>query len=150
MFISTITSCQNESPKTNEIDNTEKDKVIKIISDYEKGLNDPNTEAIINLYASDGVFLFQNHEPTVGAGSLREIYNELFKKMKMNMKLKIHDVQVSGNVANVYSTSEGEVKILDNGKEIIGKAQELFALRKIENKEWKIAVYSTSNRLPIG
>src|SRR5437016_4439825 len=98
VFISTMMSCQNESPKQNEIDNTEKDKVIKVISDYEKGLNDPNTEAIVNLYSNDGVFLFQNHEPTVGTGSLRELYNEIFKKMKMNMKLKIHDVQVSDNV----------------------------------------------------
>src|SRR5258706_13979644 len=150
LFILTLMSCKNESQKANEPDGAEKEKVSKVIADYEKGLNDPNTEAIINLYTTDGAFLFQNHEPTIGADSLREIYNGIFKKMKMDMKLHIHEVRVSGNLAYVYSTSEGKVKIIVNGREIIGKAQELFSLRKAENGEWKIAVYSTSNRLPIG
>ena len=150
VFFLTIMSCQNESKKPDETNNLEKDKVVKVISEYEKGLNDPNTEAIVNLYTSDGVFLFQNHEPTVGADSLREIYNNIFRKMKMDMKLKIHQIEISDDLAYVYSTSDGKVKILANGTEIIGGGQELFALRKMENNEWKIAVYSTSNRLPLG
>jgi|GEM_PF-4503688 len=150
IFSLIIMSCQTESKKEVEANGLEKDRVSKVIAAYEKGLNDPNTEAIINLYISDGVFLFQNHEPTVGADSLRRIYDGIFKKMKMDMKLSIHQVQVSGNLAYVYSTSEGKVKIRADGSEIIGKAQELFALRKTENNEWKIAVYNTSNRLPIG
>jgi uncharacterized protein (TIGR02246 family) len=150
VLLLTIMSCQNGSQKVNETSEAEKDKIYKVIAAYEKGLNDPDTEAIVNLYTSDGVFMFQNHEPTVGADSLREIYHTIFTKMKMDMKLKIHDMQISGDLAYVYSTSEGKVKVLANGSEIIGKGQELFALRKTENKDWKIAVYSTSNRLPLG
>src|SRR5438128_10605376 len=115
LFVLMIISCQNKSKKDDETDRVEKERVSKVIAVYEKGLNDPNTEAIVNLYTSDGVFLFQNHEPTVGADSLRKIYDGIFKKMKMDMKLNLHEVQVSGNLAYVYSTSEGKVKILADG-----------------------------------
>jgi uncharacterized protein (TIGR02246 family) len=121
----------------------------KIMSSYEDALNTSNTEAVLPLYAEDGVFMAPNNQSAVGKASLRRAYDAVFKAITLKVKFAIAElVVISPQWAFVRTNSAGTQKINATGAASAEANQELFIFTKGDDGYWKIARYSFSTTNP--
>ena len=53
-----------------------------VLSSYEDALNASNTEAVMPLYAEDGVFMPPYSQSAVGKEAVRRAYDKVFQELK--------------------------------------------------------------------
>ena len=124
--------------------------VRNVMSSYESALNASNTEAVMPLYAEDGVFMAPNIQSAVGRASVRQAYDAVFKAITLKVKFTIAELVVmSPQWAFVRTNSTGTQKINATAATSHEGNQELFILKKVDDGQWRIARYSfsTTNRL---
>ncbi|MEW6438726.1 MAG: SgcJ/EcaC family oxidoreductase [Pseudomonadota bacterium] len=115
---------------------------------YEKALNESDTEAVMQLYARDGVFMPQNSPSSVGANAVRSAYVAVFNTIKLTVKFEIAEIkQLSPEWVLARTNSAGTVRINATGAVIPEANQELFVFEKVGGS-WKIARYCFSTTNP--
>jgi uncharacterized protein (TIGR02246 family) len=115
---------------------------------YEKALNDSDTEAVMQLYARDGVFMPQNSPSSVGADAVRKAYVAVFSTIKLTVKFEIAEIkQLSPEWILARTNSAGTVRLNATGAVIPEANQELFVFEKVGGS-WKIARYCFSTTNP--
>ena len=125
--------------------------VAEVLANYQDALNQSDTDAVIKLYAPDGVFMPQNSPSSVGAGEVRNAYDAVFKTIKLTVKFNVAEVvEMAPNWVFARTNSAGTVKVLATGVGGPEANQELFLFQKVDG-EWKIARYcfSTTNPAPL-
>lgn len=123
--------------------------VERVLRSYEQALNASDTEAVMQLYAPDGVFMPQHSPSSVGAGAVRSAYANVFGAIRLSVRFDIAEiVQVAPDWAFARTNSTGTVTILANGQTLAEANQELFVMHKLGSSEWKIARYSFSTTNP--
>jgi uncharacterized protein (TIGR02246 family) len=127
----------------------EKAAVMSLLSSYEAALNGSNAAAVMPLYAEDGVFMPPNNQSAVGAATVRQAYDAVFKAIKLNLKFTVAEVvQVAPNWAFARTNSAGTVTVNATGAKSAEANQELFIFKKGADGAWKIARYSFSTTNP--
>ena len=122
--------------------------VAGVLKKYEDALNRSDTDAAMELYASDGVFMPQHSPSSIGAAAVRTTYDAVFNPITLQVKFDVAEVkQLASDWAFARTNSSGKVKIHATGESGPEANQELFVFQKI-NDTWKIARYcfSTTNR----
>lgn len=115
---------------------------------YEKALNESDTEAVMRLYAQDGVFMPQNSPSSVGANAVRSAYVAVFNTIKLTVKFEIAEIkQLSPEWVLARTNSAGTVRINATGAVIPEANQELVVFEK-HGGSWKIARYCFSTTNP--
>lgn len=128
--------------------NANEQAVAATLSKYEAALNQSDTNAVMKLYAPDGVFMPQNFPSSVGADAVRKAYDAVFKAIKLTGKFNVAEVvEVAPNWAFARTNSAGTVKIRATGQTSAEANQELFVFQKIDGA-WKIARYCFSTTNP--
>lgn len=128
--------------------NANEQAVAAALSKYEEALNQSDTNAVMKLYAPDGVFMAQNFPSSVGADAVRKAYDVVFKAIKLTVKFNVAEiVEVAPNWAFARTNSAGTVKIHATGQTSAEANQELFVFQKIGGA-WKIARYCFSTTNP--
>ena len=128
--------------------NSDEKAVAQVLARYEKALNESDTDAVIKLYATDGVFMAQNFPSSVGAAAVRKAYDTVFRTIKLSVKFNIAEViQVAPEWAFARTNSAGSVTINATGAKSAEANQELFVFRKID-RAWQIARYCFSTTNP--
>lgn len=128
--------------------NANEQAVATALSKYEEALNQSDTNAVMKLYAPDGVFMAQNFPSSVGAVAVRNAYDAVFKAIKLTVKFNVAEVvEVAPNWAFARTNSAGTVKIHATGQTSAEVNQELFVFQKIDDA-WKIARYCFSTTNP--
>jgi uncharacterized protein (TIGR02246 family) len=128
--------------------NSDEKAVAQVLARYEKALNESDTDAVIKLYATDGVFMAQNFPSSVGAAAVRKAYDTVFRTIKLSVKFNIAEViQVAPEWAFARTNSAGSVTINATGAKSAEANQELFVFRKIDGA-WQIARYCFSTTNP--
>jgi uncharacterized protein (TIGR02246 family) len=128
--------------------NANEQAVAAALSKYEEALNQSDTNAVMKLYAPDGVFMAQNFPSSVGADAVRKAYDVVFKTIKLTVKFNVAEVvEVAPNWAFARTNSAGTVKIHATGQTSAEANQELFVFQKIDGA-WKIARYCFSTTNP--
>lgn len=116
---------------------------------YEAALNASDTEAVMKLYTSDGVFMPQHSNPAVGQDAVRSAYVNVFKTIKLDIKFAVDEIEpLSQTWAYARTRSSGTVKVLGTQLPPAAEAnQELFLLRKEPDGQWRFAryIFSTTN-----
>jgi uncharacterized protein (TIGR02246 family) len=123
-------------------------RIETVLSTYETALNTADTDAVMTLYADDGVFMPQNSLPIVGSEAVRVAYDGVFQAIKLNIKFTIDEVlQVAPQWAFARTRSEGVVTVNATGDKAPEANQELFVFQKQDDGDWKIAryIFSTTN-----
>ena len=121
-----------------------------VMSSYENALNGSNTEAVMPLYAEDGVFMAPNNQSVVGKAAVRQAYDAVFKAITLKVKFAIAELVVmSPQWAYVRTNSAGIQMINDTGATSAEGNQELFIFKKDEDGKWRIARYSFSTTNPL-
>jgi uncharacterized protein (TIGR02246 family) len=122
--------------------------VAAVLAQYQDALNQSDTDAVMRLYASDGVFMPQNSPSSVGADEVRRAYEAVFKTIKLTVKFKVAEVvEMAPNWVFARTNSAGTVKVHATGAGGPEANQELFLFQKIDGA-WKIARYCFSTTNP--
>jgi uncharacterized protein (TIGR02246 family) len=133
-----------------EIMNANEKAVAAVLADYEDALNQSDTEAVMKLYAPDGVFMPQHFPSSVGADAVRNAYDGVFEAITLKVKFVVAEVhQIAPDWAIARTNSAGTVTVKATGGGGPEANQELFVFQKIDGA-WKIARYcfSTTNPPP--
>lgn len=120
-----------------------------VLRTYERALNAGDTDAVMKLYAPDGVFMPPNSPSSVGADAVRAAYVNVFNAIRLAVSFDIVEiVQIAPEWAFARTNSAGTVAIRANGQNGAEANQELFVLQKLGSSDWKIARYSFSTTNP--
>jgi uncharacterized protein (TIGR02246 family) len=129
--------------------NTNERAVAEVLARYQDALNQSDTEAVMKLYASDGVFMPQHFPSSVGAEAVRAAYRGVFEAITLRVEFTIAEVlQLAPEWAMARTNSAGTTILHATGAGGPEANQELFVFRKIEG-EWKIARYCFSTTNPL-
>lgn len=128
--------------------NANEKAVAEVLAKYQDALNQSDTDAVMRLYAPDGVFMPQNSPSSVGAGEVRRAYDAVFKTIKLTVKFNVAEVvEVAPNWVFARTNSAGTVKVHATGAGGSEANQELFLFQKVDGV-WKIARYCFSTTNP--
>jgi uncharacterized protein (TIGR02246 family) len=122
--------------------------IAAVLTNYQDALNQSSTDAVMKLYASDGVFMPQNSPSSVGADAVRKAYDAVFGAITLQVKFAIAEIlQIAPDWALARTNSAGKVKVHATGESSPEGNQELFVFQKIDGA-WKIARYCFSTINP--
>jgi uncharacterized protein (TIGR02246 family) len=128
--------------------NADEKAIAAVLAQYQDALNQSSTDAVMKLYAPDGVFMPQNSPSSVGAQSVRKAYDAVFEAIKLTVKFDIAEVrQLAPDWAFARTNSAGRVMVNATGESSAEGNQELFVFQKIGGN-WKIARYCFSTTNP--
>ena len=125
------------------------DGVTALLAKYNEALNASSTDAVMPLYAEDGVFMPPYSQSAVGAAAVRKAYDAVFKAITLDVKFTIAEiVEVGSGWAFARTNSAGTTTDHATGRKSSEGNQELFIFRKDQDGAWKIARYSFSPTNP--
>jgi uncharacterized protein (TIGR02246 family) len=128
--------------------NANETAVAEVLAKYQDALNQSDTDAVMKLYAPDGVFMPQNSPSSVGAGEVRKAYDAVFKTIRLAVQFNVAEViEMAPNWVFARTNSAGTVKVHATGAGGPEANQELFLFQKIDGA-WKIARYCFSTTNP--
>jgi uncharacterized protein (TIGR02246 family) len=128
--------------------NANEKAVADVLAKYQDALNKSDTDAVMKLYAFDGVFMPQNSPSSVGTDEVRKAYYAVFQTIKLTVKFNVAEVvEIAPNWVFARTTSAGTVKVHATGAGGPEANQELFLFQKIDGA-WKIARYCFSTTNP--
>lgn len=121
-----------------------------VMAAYESALNASDTQAVMPLYAEDGVFMPQNAQSVIGKAAVRQAYEAVFKAITLKVKFTIAEVVVMApQWAFVRTNSAGTQTVNATGATSAEANQELFIFKKGGDGKWVIARYSFSTTNPV-
>ncbi len=115
-------------------------KIEAVLADYQKALNASDTDAVMVLYADDGVFMPSNKPTASGRQQLREAYDDVFKHLELKVSFHIEEIQIRHDIAFARTVSDGDIKLLQEDVNIVNNSRELFVMKRIGGG-WKIYRY---------
>ena len=97
--------------------NANEQAVAAVLAKYEDALNQSDIDAVMKLYAFDGVFMPQNSPSSVGADAVRKAYDAVFKAIKLTVKFNVAEVvEMAPNWVLARTNSAGTVKVYATGR----------------------------------
>jgi uncharacterized protein (TIGR02246 family) len=126
--------------------NADEKAVADVLAQYQDALNQSDTDAVMKLYATDGVFMPQHFPSSVGTDAVRKAYLAVFATITLKVEFTVAEVvQVAPAWAFASTNSAGIVNA--TGASSPEANQELFIFQKIDG-DWKIARYCFSTTNP--
>jgi uncharacterized protein (TIGR02246 family) len=123
--------------------------VTALLAKYNEALNASSTEAVMPLYAEDGVFMPPYSDSAIGSAAVRKAYDAVFKAITLNVKFTIAEiVELGPGWAFARTNSSGTTTDHATGRTSAEGNQELFIFTKDQGDAWKIARYSFSPTNP--
>lgn len=124
-------------------------KIEGVLQAYETALNASDTDTVMTLYTSDGVFMPQHGPSSIGADAIRAAYQGVFQLLTFDVELQVEEiVQVAPNWAFVRTNSAGLVTVHATAARVPDANHELFVFHKSADDEWMIARYCFSTTNP--
>jgi uncharacterized protein (TIGR02246 family) len=123
--------------------------VTALLAKYNEALNASSTEAVMPLYAEDGVFMPPYGQSAVGSEAIKKAYDAVFEAITLNVKFTIAEiVEMAPDWAFARTNSAGTTTDHTTGAKSAEGNQELFLFKKAHDGAWKIARYSFSSTNP--
>ena len=121
----------------------------RVLEAYNAALNDSDTNAVMPLYADDGVFMPPFSPSAVGADAVRKAYDAVFAAIRLTVKFDIAEiVELSPDWVFARTNSAGTTLHRVSGATTAEANQELFIFRRDQDGKFKIARYSFSPTKP--
>lgn len=122
-------------------------QLVSIMERYAAALRANDVEVLVGLYAANGVFMREHLPASVGRDALRAAYREIFATLKVDLAFTIQEVEASGDMAWLRSTSRGTIRVLASGVESTDSFNALVVFRR-ESAGWKIRSYLYASERP--
>src|SRR5580698_9502668 len=105
--------------------------VTALLAKYNEALNASSTDAVVPLYAEDGVFMPPYSQSAVGLAAVRKAYDAVFKAITLNVKFTIAEiVELGPGWAFARTNSAGTTTDHATRRKSAEGNQELFVLKK--------------------
>ena len=128
--------------------NPEEQAIANLLHTYQEALNQSSTEAVMPLYAPDGIFMPQNSPSAIGTDAVRKAYDAVFANITLAVTFHIAEVhQLAPDWAFARTNSAGTVTVHSTGAKSAEANQELFLFQKIDGT-WRIARYCFATTNP--
>ena len=128
--------------------NANEKEVVAVLEKYQDALNQSDTDAVMELYAPDGVFMPQNSPSSIGVHAVSKAYEAVFQAIKLTVKFNVAEVvEMAPNWVFARTNSAGTVKVHGTGAGGPEANQELFLFQKIDGAR-TIARYCFSTTNP--
>jgi uncharacterized protein (TIGR02246 family) len=125
--------------------------VAEALAAYNDALNSADTNAVMPLYAEDGVFMPPYSSSAVGIAAVRKAYDGVFAAIRLTVKFDIVEiVEMSPEWVFARTNSAGTTLNHATGQTSAEGNQELFIFRKGGDGRFRIARYSFSTTKPQG
>jgi uncharacterized protein (TIGR02246 family) len=123
--------------------------VAETLCAYSQALNSSDTNALMPLYAQDGVFMPPYSPSAVGLAEVRKAYDAVFASIQLTVKFKIAEI-VEMSPDWVFARTNSAGTTLNHATGAISKEgnQELFIFHKEKDGKFRIARYSFSTTNP--
>ena len=122
--------------------------VAAALAGYAAALNQSDAEAVMRLYAADGVFMPQGSASSIGIAAIRSAYQTIFGAITLKVDFKIAEIRkLAPDWVMARTNSTGAVTIHATGAQSAEANQELFLFQKLGG-DWKIARYCFSTTNP--
>jgi len=118
----------------------DKQAIETILFSYQDAITTADINKVLPLYADDAQVLGAKMPSLSGLANIKEAYSGGFKVFRLDVKFKIEEIIVSGDMAYARTGSTGSMTMLSSGQKMPEENRELFVLRK-KDGQWKIAVY---------
>lgn len=123
--------------------------VAEVLGAYNIALNSSDTDAVMPLYAEDGVFMPPYSPSAVGSVAVRKAYDAVFKAIKLTVRFNAAEiVEMCPEWVFARTNSVGTTLNHITGATTAEANQELFIFRKDRDGKFKIARYSFSTTNP--
>src|SRR5260221_11149544 len=111
--------------------NADEQAVAAVLAKYQDALNQSDTNAVMKLYASDGVFMPQHFPSSVGTDAVRKAYDAVFSAITLSVKFDVAEIhQIAPDWAIARTNSAGTVKAKATGGGGPGADTETFCFHK--------------------
>ena len=128
--------------------NPDEQAIATVLATYQEALNASSAEAVMKLYAPDGIFMAQNSPSRIGTAAVRAAYDAVFSAITLSVAFNVAEVQqLAPDWAFARTNSAGHVTIHATGERSAEANQELFLFHKLDGV-WKIARYCFSTTNP--
>ena len=123
--------------------------VAETLSAYNQALNSSDTNAVMPLYAQDGVFTPPYSPSAVGLAEVRKAYDAVFAAIQLTVQFRIAEI-VEMSPDWVFARTNSAGTMLNHATGAISKEgnQELFIFHKEKDGKFRIARYSFSTTNP--
>jgi len=112
--------------------NANEKAVAEVLAQYQDALNQSDTDAVMKLYAPDGVFMPQNSPSSVGADEVRRAYDAVFKTIQLTVKFNVAEiVEVAPNWVFARTNSAGTVKVHATAAGVSGQIRNYSCSKKL-------------------
>ncbi len=129
--------------------NPNEEAVAAVLAKYEAALNSSDTDAVMPIYAEDGVFMPPYSQSAVGVAAVRKAYDAVFKAITLSVKFNVAEVvEMAPGWVFARTNSAGTTTDHATGAKSAEGNQELFIFKKGAEGAWKIARYSFSSTNP--
>jgi uncharacterized protein (TIGR02246 family) len=123
--------------------------VAEVLAAYNVALNSSDTNAVMPLYADDGVFMPPYSPSAVGLAAVRKAYDAVFQAIKLTVKFNVAEiVEMSPEWVFARTNSTGTTLNHTTGATSAEGNQELFIFRRDRDGKFKIVRYSFSTTNP--
>src|SRR5258708_14509622 len=114
--------------------NADEQAVAAVLAKYQDALNQSDTDAVMKLYASDGVFMPQHFPSSVGAVAVRKAYDAVFNAITLTVKFNVAEIhQIAPEWAIARTNSAGTVKVKTTGGVAPAHNHEYFPFQQISD-----------------
>jgi uncharacterized protein (TIGR02246 family) len=128
--------------------NEDEKAIAAVLASYQESLNRSDTDAVMTVYAPDGVFMPQYSPSSVGTDAVRKAYDAVFDAITLSVEFKVAEIrQVAPDWAVARTNSAGTVRVKATGESGPEANQELFLFQRLDGL-WKIARYCFSSTNP--
>lgn len=123
--------------------------VAAVLAAYQDALNASDTEAVMLLYAEDGVFMPPYSPSAIGTAAVRSAYDAVFEAITLSVEFHLAEVvELAPDWVLARTNSAGTTTNHKTGTRSAEANQELFLFQKSISSDWKIARYSFSSTNP--
>ena len=119
---------------------SDKTQIEQIIGKYIEGINQSNAEALLPLFAVDGVLMAAEAPTMKGVEQLGAFFAHGFTMIKLDANIYLDEIAVSESYAFARTHSQVKITALRTNDVQQDENRELFIFKK-DNGEWKIAQY---------
>ncbi|MBX5210511.1 SgcJ/EcaC family oxidoreductase [Rhizobium sp. NZLR11] len=124
----------------------DKIQIEQLIEKYIGALKQSKPDGVVALFTSDAVLMGADAPTVEGAEQLTAFFDHGFGLIKLEPKIDIDEVVVTGDFAFARSHSQVRVTVLQDNQSHSEENRELFIFKK-DGGEWKIARYMF-NKVP--
>lgn len=122
--------------------NTDVQKIVGVLENYQDYVNESNAEGLGSLYAQDAILFPDRFDTFESAENIAGFYAYAFSMLTLNLEFNIdpEKIIVANDIAYATTNSTGTRYLKEQDQTVPEINRELWAFQKI-GEEWKISRY---------